>query len=407
MKQVNKVLVVNCGSSSLKYTLFDMRKEEVIAKGLVERIGMDKSRLKFKKVGAEEIIREEPIPNHVAAIKGVMKELTDMHTGVMLSLRELDAIGHRVVHGAVKFTEPVLITAAVKRMVRKCAVLAPLHNPANVDGIEACEQAARGVPNVGVFDTAFHQTMPSCAYTYAIPRKVAEKFAIRKYGFHGTSHYYLTQTAAKFLKKPATKLNLITCHLGNGSSLAAVKEGKCVDTTMGLTPLDGMVMGTRCGTMDPSVIFFLARQHYRLEQIDRMLNKESGFMGLTGASDTRDVCAKAASGDQDAVDALDIFGYRAALYIGGYNTILGNTNAIIMAGGIGENSWECREAIIKRLGTLGVKLDKKANKAIVGGKMGIISAKDSKIPVIVIPTNEELMIARQTVEVMKREALNG
>jgi acetate kinase len=271
--------------------------------------------------------------------------------------------------------------------------------PANLGGVKACEKIFKGVPNVGVFDTAFHQTMPAYAAQYALDPKYYKKYGIRKYGFHGTSHKFITQAAAAWLKKPLKKVNLVTCHLGNGSSLAAVKNGGCIDTTMGLTPLDGLIMGTRSGTIDPGVLFFLGKQGYTFDQLDRMLNKESGFQGLTGAfgGDTRDVVAKADAGDVDAIEALEAFGHRAALYIGGYNTLVGGADAIVMAGGIGENAAELREQIVKRLGALGIKLDKKANKTICGGKSGLIYTKDSKIPVIVIPTNEELMIARETV----------
>ena len=402
MKQVNKVLVVNCGSSSLKFQLFDMKGEKMLCKGLVERIGIAGSRLVYTKTGCEKIVRETPMKDHVEAIRQVMAVLCDAACGVVKSLSELDAIGHRVVHGGDKFAAPAKVTAAVKKLIAKCAVLAPLHNPANLQGIEACEKAAKGVPNVAIFDTAFHQTMPGCAYQYAIPRKVARKFGVRKYGFHGTSHKFLTQAAAAWLKKPLAKVNLVTCHLGNGSSIAAVKNGQCIDTTMGLTPLAGLVMGTRAGDIDAGALFYLAKQGFTVEQLDKLLNKESGFQGLTGAfgGDTRDVVAKAEKGDIDAVEALEMFGHRAALYVGGYNTLIGGANAIIMAGGIGENAAELREQIVKRLGALGIKLDKKANKAIRGGKSGVISTKDSKIPVVVIPTNEELMIARETKAVL-------
>ena len=402
-KKIEKVLVVNCGSSSLKFQLFDMRGEQMLCKGLVERIGIAGSRLAYTKTGCEKIVREMPLKDHVAAISAVMAVLCDPVLGVVKSLAEIDAIGHRVVHGAATFAEPAKITAAAKKAIAKCARLAPLHNPANLQGIEACEKAAKGVPNVAVFDTAFHQTMPGCAYTYAIPRAVARKFGIRKYGFHGTSHKYITQAAAAWLKKPLKRVNLVTCHLGNGSSIAAVKNGQCMDTTMGLTPLDGLIMGTRSGTVDPGVLFFLGQQGYTLEKLDKMLNKESGFQGLAGVQGghPRDVVAKANKGDIDAVEALEAFGHRAALYIGGYNTLVGGADAIVMAGGIGENAAELREQIVKRLGALGVKLDKKANLKVRFGASGVISTKDSKIPVIVIPTNEELMIARETVAVLK------
>ncbi len=402
MKSIHKVLVVNCGSSSLKFQLFDMKREAMLCKGLVERIGISGSRLVYTRTGAEKQTFEADMKNHVEAIREVMKVLCDPEHGVVKSLDELDAIGHRVVHGGDKFAAPAKITATVKAMIRKCEQLAPLHNPANMQGIEACEQAAKGIANVAVFDTAFHQTMPGCAYQYAIPRAVAKKYGVRKYGFHGTSHKFLTLTAAKLLKKPLKKLNLVTCHLGNGSSFAAVKNGECMDTTMGLTPLDGLVMGTRAGNIDAGAIFYLARQGLTVDALDKMLNKESGFQGLTGTfgGDTRDVVAKAEKGDIDAVEALEMFGHRAALYIGGYNTLIGGADAIIMAGGIGENSAELREQIMKRLGVLGVKLDKKANLKVRFGEGGEISTKDSKIPVIVIPTNEELMIARETVAVL-------
>lgn len=401
-KKTGKVLVVNCGSSSLKYMLFDMQGEQMLCKGLVERIGLEGPRLVYQRAGGEKQTSDVPAKNHVEAIKAVMAALTDPETGVVKSLKEVDAIGHRVVHGADKFAASVKINAAIKKTIQKCVPLAPLHNPANLDGISACEKACPGVPNVAVFDTAFHQTMPSCAYTYALPRKISKKYGIRKYGFHGTSHKFITQAAAEWLGKPVGKTNLVTCHLGNGSSLAAVKNGECLDTTMGLTPLHGLIMGTRCGTIDPGVLFFLGKQGYTLEDLDKMLNKESGFQGLTGAfgGDTRDVVAKAAKGDVDAVEALEAFGHRTALYIGGYHTLIGGADAIVMAGGIGENSVELREQIVKRLGALGVKLDKKANKKACFGASGAITTKDSKIPVIVIPTNEELMIARETVNVL-------
>ena len=404
MKKIQKVLVVNCGSSSLKFQLFDMRGEQMLCKGLVERIGIAGSRLVYTKTGCDKVVREVPMKNHVEAIAQVMAVLTDAQVGVIKSLSELDAIGHRVVHGGDKFSAPALINAAAKKLIRKCVPLAPLHNPANLQGIEACEKAAKGVPNVGGFDTGFHQTMPGCAYEYALPRKVARKYGIRKYGFHGTSHKFIAQAAAAWLKKPLKKVNLVTCHLGNGSSIAAVKAGECIDTTMGLTPLDGLVMGTRSGCVDPGVLFFLAKQGYSFEQLDKMLNKESGFQGLSSAmgGDSRDVVAKANAGDIDAVEALEAFGHRAAMFIGGYNTLVGGADAIVMAGGIGENAAELREQIVKRLGALGVKLDKKANLKVRFGASGVISTKDSKIPVVVIPTNEELMIARETVAVLSK-----
>ena len=292
-KKINKVLVVNCGSSSLKFQMFNMANETMLCKGLVERIGIAGSRIVYTRMPdamhgkssamPDKTVREIPMANHVEAIQQVMSILCDPVIGVVPSLFELDAIGHRVVHGADKFAASTRMNPAARAMVRKCFPLAPLHNPANLQGIEACERAAKGIPNVGVFDTAFHQTMPGCAYQYAIPRKVMRRYGVRKYGFHGTSHKFLTISAAKFLKKPLAKVNLVTCHLGNGSSITAVKGGQCLDTSMGLTPLDGLVMGTRSGTIDPGAIFFLVKEGLSIDQIDKMLNKESGFQGLTGA----------------------------------------------------------------------------------------------------------------------------
>ena len=402
MKAIQKVLVVNCGSSSLKFQLFDMKGEKMLCKGLVERIGIDGSRLVYTKTGCEKVIREIEMKNHVEAIQQVMAVLTDAEIGVIKSLKELDAIGHRVVHGGDKFSAPAKITAAAKKLIQKCVPLAPLHNPANLQGIEACEKAAKGVPNVGVFDTAFHQTMPGCAYQYALPRDVARKYGLRKYGFHGTSHKFITQAAAKFLKKPLSKVNLVTCHLGNGSSLAAIKGGCVVDTTMGLTPLAGLVMGTRCGDIDAAAVLSIMESEKKTPaEMDHLLNKESGLQALGGVKggDCRDLCAKAAKGDKGAELALEMLAYRVALYIGAYNTVIGGADAIIMTGGIGENSSEVRARIIARLGALGIKLDKTANK--VRGEVKVISAKGSKMPVVVLPTNEELMIARDTVKVLR------
>ena len=378
-KAIRKVLVINSGSSSLKYQLFDMKSETRLAKGLVERIGCGGPK------------------DHAAALAQVVADLGEAAKGI-------DAIGHRILHGGEVFKDSALMNKANMAKAKKLVKFGPLHMPANLGGVEACEKIFKGVPNVGVFDTAFHiATMPDCAGMYAIDPKYYKKMGIRKYGFHGTSHKFITQAAAAWLKKPLKKVNLVTCHLGNGSSLAAVKNGACIDTTMGLTPLDGLIMGTRSGTIDPGVLFFLGKQGYTFEQLDKMLNKESGFQGLAGAQggDSRDVVAKAEKGDIDAVEALEAFGHRAALYIGGYNTLVGGADAIVMAGGIGENAAELREQIVKRLGALGVKLDKKANLKVRFGASGVISTKDSKIPVVVIPTNEELMIARETVAVLK------
>ncbi len=378
-KQIRKVLVVNSGSSSLKYQLFDMKTETRLAKGLVERIG----------AGGPK--------NHAEALKKVVADLGNP--------TDIDAIGHRILHGGEVFKDSARMDRANMAKAKKLVKFGPLHMPANLGGIEACEKIFKGVPNVGVFDTAFHiATMPDCAGMYAIDPKFYKKYGIRKYGFHGTSHKFITQAAAKFLKKPISKVNLVTCHLGNGSSLAAIKNGGVVDTTMGLTPLAGLVMGTRCGDIDAAaVLSIMESEKFTPAEMDTLLNKKSGLQALSGVpgGDCRDICAKAAKGDKGAELALEMLAYRVALYIGAYNTIIGGADAIIMTGGIGENSAEARERIINRLGALGIKLDKKVN-AKSRGVTAVISAKGSKIPVIVLPTNEELMIARDTVKVLSK-----
>ncbi|MGN0877147.1 MAG: acetate/propionate family kinase [Kiritimatiellia bacterium] len=374
-KAIRKVLVINSGSSSLKYQLFDMVKGERIAKGLVERIGCGGPK------------------DHSEALKKVVADLGELAQGI-------DAIGHRVLHGAEVFKDSVKVTPAIMKKLEKLVKFGPLHMPPNLGGITACEKIFKGVPNVAVFDTAFHQTMPDCAAMYAINPKYYKKMGIRKYGFHGTSHKFIVQEAAKFLKKPVEKVNLVTCHMGNGSSLSAVKNGQCVDTSMGLTPLAGMVMGTRCGDIDAAaVLSIMEAEKLTPAEADTLLNKKSGLLALTGSSDCRDICAKAAKGDKAAELALEMLAYRTALYIGGYNTVIGGADAIIMTGGIGENSTEVRERIISRLGALGIKLDKAANKK-AHGVVAVLSTKASKIPVVTIPTNEELAIAQDTVRVL-------
>ena len=373
-KAIKKVLVINSGSSSLKYQLFDMQKGARIAKGLVERIGCGGPK------------------DHTAALNQVVADLGD-------AAKDVDAIGHRVLHGAEVFKDSVKVTPAIMKKLQKLVKFGPLHMPANLGGITACEKIFKGVPNVAVFDTAFHQTMPDCAAMYAIDPKYYKKMGIRKYGFHGTSHKFITQAAAKFLKKPLSKVNLVTCHLGNGSSLAAIRNGGVVDTSMGLTPLAGMVMGTRCGDIDAAAVLAIMEAEKKTPaEMDVLLNKKSGLLALTGSSDCRDICTMADKGNKAAELALEMLAYRVALYIGAYNTVVGGADAIVMTGGIGENSAEVRGRIISRLGALGVKLDKTANK--VRGELKVISAKGSKIPVVVIPTNEELMIARDTVRVL-------
>ena len=375
-KKIKKVLVINSGSSSLKYQLFDMVKGERLAKGLVERIG----------AGGPA--------NHTEALKKVVADLGNP--------KDIDAIGHRVLHGAEVFKDSVKVDSKIMAKLKKLVKFGPLHMPANLGGIEACQAIFKGVPNVAVFDTAFHQTMPDCAAMYAIDQKYYKKMGIRKYGFHRTSHKFVTAEAAKFLKKPLAKLNIVTCHLGNGSSLAAVKNGECVDTTMGLTPLAGLVMGTRCGDIDGAAILSIMEAEGKTPaEMDKLLNKQSGLQAVSGVAggDMRDIVNKAAKGDANAELALEMWAYRVALYIGAYNTVIGGADAIIMTGGIGENSAEGRERVITRLGALGIKLDKKMN-AKTHGSLAVISTKDSKIPVVVLPTNEELSIAQDTVRVL-------
>jgi len=372
-KAIVKVLVINSGSSSLKYQLFDMKTGERLAKGLVERIGCGGPK------------------DHTEALRKVVADLGEP--------KDIDAIGHRVLHGAEVFKDSVKVDKTVLAKLDKLVKFGPLHMPANIGGIRACQQIFKGVPNVAVFDTAFHQTMPDCAAMYAIDPKYYKKMGIRKYGFHGTSHKFIVAEAAKFLKKPVSRVNLVTCHMGNGSSLAAVKNGECVDTTMGLTPLAGLVMGTRCGDIDAAAVLAIMEAEKKTPaEMDTLLNKKSGLLALAGSSDCRDICAKAEKGDKAAELALEMLAYRTALYIGAYNTVIGGADAIVMTGGIGENSSEVRERIVDRLGALGVKLDRKANKT--RGQIAVISAKGSKIPVVIIPTNEELMIARDTVRIL-------
>lgn len=373
-KNIRKVLVINSGSSSLKYQLFDMATGDRLAKGLVERIGCGGP------------------ADHTAALKEVVETLGRP--------KDIDAIGHRVLHGGEVFKDSVKMSKVNMRKCRELVKFGPLHMPANLGGIEACEKIFKGVPNVAVFDTAFHQTMPDCAAMYAISPKYYKEMGIRKYGFHGTSHKYIVQEAAKFLGKPVSKVNLVTCHMGNGSSLAAVKDGECVDTSMGLTPLAGMVMGTRCGDIDAAaVLAIMEKEKLTPAEADTLLNKKSGLLALTGSSDCRDICSKAEKGDKAAELALEMLAYRTALYIGAYNTVVGGADAIIMTGGIGENSSEVRERIINRLGALGITLDKRANKRS-HGVTAVLSTPKSKIPVVAIPTNEELMIAKETVRVL-------
>jgi acetate kinase len=400
-KKFDKILIINSGSSSLKFTLYSMSTTTMLAKGLVERIGTLNANLVYQRDGEPKQEQGIAAENHGKALAMACKMLADPDRGVVKSLKEVNAIGHRVVHGAEEFSDSVVITEDVKASIKQCADLAPLHNPANLDGVVACETVFPNVPNVAVFDTAFHQSMPKHAYQYAIPQKFYDEYRIRKYGFHGTSHKFVMQAAAEFLKKPVAQLTLITCHLGNGSSIAAIKNGKVLDTSMGMTPLAGLIMGTRCGDIDPAIIFYLARKGLSLDAIDNALNKQSGLMGINGvgSGDMRDTINAAAQGKAAAENALNMFGHRTAFYIGGYYALLGGADAIIFTGGIGENSAPARKTILTRLEAIGCKLDETKNKA-VAGTAGVVTTDTSKLAAIVIPTDEELMIARETFRVL-------
>ncbi len=396
-----KVLVINAGSSSLKYKLIDMDTEAVMAKGLCERIGIDGSKLTHTPEEKDKVVIEKDMPNHSVAIKLVLDALTDKDHGVIADMSEISAVGHRLVHGGEFFSGSVLITDEVKKAVEECNPLAPLHNPANLTGVAACEEAMPGVPNVGVFDTAFHQTMPAKSYMYGIPYEYYEKYKVRKYGFHGTSHNYVSHKVAELIGKPIEELKIITCHLGNGSSIAAVDGGKVLDTSMGLTPLDGLVMGTRSGSIDPAIIPFLAKNEgLTISEIDSILNKKSGVLGISGvSSDFRDLTAAAQEGNERASLALDMFVHSVQGYIGRYASIMGGVDVITFAGGVGENDIATRAKILAGQEFMGVKIDEAKNN--VRGIDAEISADDSKVRVFVVPTDEELTIARDTKRIIK------
>ena len=394
------VLVINCGSSSLKFQLINSDTEGVLAKGLCERIGID-GRLTYQPAGGEKVTTEKAMPTHTEAIQFVIDALTDVETGVVKSLEEINAVGHRVVHGGEKFASSVVITDEVKAAIEECNDLAPLHNPANLIGIEACQKLMPGVPMVAVFDTAFHQTMPEKAFLYGIPRKYYDEDGIRRYGFHGTSHQFVSLETAKVLGKDIKDLKIIVCHLGNGASVTAVKGGESVDTSMGLTPLEGLIMGTRSGDLDPAIIEFIAnKENKTASEVLNILNKESGVYGLSGvSSDFRDVKAARAEGNKVAAAALDAYAYRVAKYIGAYTAAMNGVDAIAFTAGLGENDDITRKAICEYLGYLGTELDEVKND--VHGETAIISTDDSKVTLLCVPTNEELMIARDTVALVK------
>ena len=396
-----KILVINAGSSSLKYQLIDMDNKSVLAKGLCERIGIDGSNLQHTCVlkGLDKVKIEKPMKDHGDAIQMVIDALIDEKIGVIKSMDEIGAVGHRVVHGGEEFTESCLITDAVLKGLEKCTPLAPLHNPPNIIGIEACKKIMPNTPMVAVFDTAFHQTMPSKAYMYALPYEYYEQYRIRKYGFHGTSHKYVAQEAAKALGKAPEDLKIITCHLGNGSSISAVDGGKCVDTSMGFTPLDGVPMGTRTGAMDPAVVTYLINQGMSAAEVDAAMNKKSGVQGVSGvSSDFRDLCAAADEGNERAQLALNMFAYQVKKFIGAYAAAMNGVDAVVFTAGVGENDSYTRSLIIDGLDYLGVKVD--AQKNAVRGTVDI-SAADAKVKTLVIPTNEELMIALDTKSIVE------
>ena len=395
-----KVLVVNSGSSSIKYQLFDMTDESVLAKGLVERIGIPNAIINHYPSGKNPVISHQDIPNHKVGIKLMMEALLHREYGVIKDVSEISAVGHRVVHGGEKFSGSVLLTDEVMDALRENIELAPLHNPPNILGIEVCKELMPGVPQIGVFDTAFHQTIPECAYLYGIPYKFYKKYKIRRYGFHGTSHNYVAQRAAEILKKPIEELKIVTCHLGNGSSITAVKNGVSIDTSLGFGTIAGIIMGTRCGDVDPAVIpFLMDKENLTVKDINKILYKESGLLGLSEgiSSDKRDLREKANQGDERAIRTISVFTYGIKKYIGAYAAAMGGVDVIVFTAGIGENSQETRAESCEGLEFLGVKIDPEKNK--VRGKEAIISNNDSRVKVMVIPTNEELMIAKDTAEI--------
>lgn len=394
------ILVINCGSSSLKYQLINSESEEVLAKGLCERIGLEGSLITHQAAGKEKVKIKTPMPNHTLAIKQVISALTDAEHGVIASLDEIGAVGHRVVHGGEKFSTSVIIDDEVMKAIEECNDLAPLHNPANLIGINSCREIMPNVPMVAVFDTAFHQTMPKKAYLYGLPYEYYEKYKVRRYGFHGTSHDYVSARAAELLGKKREDLKIIVCHLGNGASVSAVDHGKCIDTSMGLTPLEGLIMGTRSGDIDPAICDFICqKENITPAQMNNILNKKSGVYGMTGiSSDFRDIENAAYAGDEKAIAALDAFHYKVAKYIGAYAAAMNGVDAIAFTAGVGENNKVGRSEIANYLGYLGTSMDEEKNN--VRGEDRIISKDGSKVAMLCVPTNEELAIARQTLALL-------
>ncbi len=398
-----KVLVLNSGSSSIKFQLFNMEEERVLAKGLVERIGIEDSAIEYENNNGQEVEKDIDIANHRDGIEHVIEMLLDSEVGVLEDIDEINAVGHRVVHGGEKFAHSTLITEEVIDKIEEVTPLAPLHNPHNLSGIKVCKELLPDKPQVGVFDTAFHQTMPEEAYTYAIPYEYYEEHGVRRYGFHGTSHKYVAKRCAALMDEDIEDLKIITCHLGNGASMAAVDGEKSIDTSMGMTPLEGLVMGTRSGDIDPAIIpFLMEKEDLEAKEIDNILNKESGLLGVSGISnDSRDVRQAAHDGNHRAALADKVFNYRVRKYIGAYIAALNGVDAVVFTGGIGENAAGVREHILEKLNNLGFELDPEANK--VRGEEREITTEDSKVKAFVIPTNEELVIARDTKEIVKNQ----
>jgi acetate kinase len=398
-----KVLVINAGSSSLKYQLIDMSNESPLAVGLCERIGIDNSIITQKRFDGKKLEKQTNLPTHKVALEEVVKALTDLEFGVIKSMSEINAVGHRVVHGGENFTASALIDEGVEKAITDCFELAPLHNPPNMMGIDACAEIMPGTPMVAVFDTAFHQTIPAYAYIYALPYNLYEKHGVRKYGFHGTSHFYVSRRAAAMLGKPLEETKIITCHLGNGSSITAIKGGKSVETTMGFTPLEGVAMGTRCGSIDPAVVpFIMEKEGLSTRDVDTLMNKKSGVLGISGISnDFRDLDEAASHGNERAELALKVFAYKIKKVIGEYAAVLNGVDAVVFTAGIGENSASIRKRILSDLDGIGIKIDDEKNK--IRGQEIDISTPDAKVRVLVIPTNEELTIARDTKEICETE----
>ncbi len=399
---MKNILVLNCGSSSIKYKLFEFPAKKVVASGGIEKIGMPGSFIKFSTPSGEKQIEEILIPEHTKGVEVIFGKLTDPKVGVLKSLNELDAVGHRMLHGGQKITKSSILTKEVLDIFEACSDMGPLHNPANLKGVNAVKSLLPDIPQVGVFDTAFHQTMPPKAYMYALPYEYYEKYGIRRYGFHGTSHKYVSRRVCEFLGISPIGKKIITCHIGNGGSISAIVDGKCVDTSMGLTPLEGLMMGTRCGDIDPAIIPFLV--HHKgltVDEIDTIMNKKSGLLGISGTtSDMREIQAARDNGDERAALAQDMYYYRVRKYIGTYAAAMGGVDVILFTGGVGENKWNCREAACEGLEFMGVELDKEKNKEVFGTE-AIISKPSSKVTVCVIPTDEELMIAMDTDELTK------